>query len=534
MKLIVILTATLAAVLAILLAGGSAVDAGSDERWSPPVPISGYDPRAGGWFPALAADVYGQVHVVWNGRLPGRPPPTNAEGRRRLTDMAGWLLYARWDGRRWSAPTEIAAIGDEGDALRSALAADPSGQLHLLYRGLDLRDPQVSGAENEPIRHAIADAASFDRGLTWSGGRAVSRRLPAYFSDVVVDTRGVLHVLTTESDADGRYAVYYHWSADGGRNWSIPRALDTEHAVSRWRLQLKHGPRNDLHAVWEVVDADEPSSRTPVGFVYARSGDNGATWTTTAFAPGKVDFAFPTRFEGTGWRIQPSVIVDGRGQTVLVWREDGTDLLYSQYSTDGTAWSPPQPIGGVAHGVARPFDRYDMATDSAGRVHLVMVGYPGDSTLMALLHSEWLGRGWSQPDAIVYAGSAPFPEWPRIAVSEGNRLHVVWFGGSLPTVDRVATGIWYSTRLTSAPHIPATPLPIARSASPATPRVVVSPTTELRVKPVQQPETEMATSGSLRGVDDLQPRAWPIAAGVAGACGLLAVTLLVRRLRTSR
>jgi hypothetical protein len=502
--------------------------------WSPPVAISGLDRRAGGWFPAIAADIYGQVHVVWNGRAPQRAPATSVEAGQRVSDAAGWLIYAHSDGQRWSAPSEIAAIGDEGDALRSSLTTDQTGRLHMLYRGLDLRDPKVGGAENEPIRYASVDSLLADRSQSWMPGPTVSRRNPAYFSDIVTDSAGTLHALTTEADGDKQYAVYYHRSEDGGRTWSVPVAIEQVLAVSRWRLQLKVGPNDDLHAVWECVDPDDPSSRVPVGFVYARSTDHGQTWSTTIFSPPKQAYIYPKLFEGTRWRVQPAVGVDGRGQIVVVWREYETNLLYFQRSTDGRTWTDPARVGGVARGVARPFDRYDMATDSAGRLHLVMVAYPDGSPTMALLHSEWLGYGWGQPEVILYAATAPYPEWPRLVVGAGNVLHLAWFGGSADSVDRVPIGIWYSSKLTSAPRLPVAAIPTRTVPQLATTPAVALPTPTVRTAPSTTTGNEVSANPDadhqafVAGAD-LQPALWPIGLGIVGSVGVLILFLIVRR-----
>jgi len=141
-------------------------------RWSPPISLSGNDPKTGGWFPAIVTDRYGQVHVVWNGRAPGRPMAAYGEGITvpRISASAGWLLYNKWDGQRWAGPREIAAIGLEGDALRAGLTIDDESRLHLVYRGIDLREAKSRGAENEPVRYANASVTLADVPSAWSRG----------------------------------------------------------------------------------------------------------------------------------------------------------------------------------------------------------------------------------------------------------------------------------------------------------------------------------------------------------------------------
>jgi hypothetical protein len=103
----------------------------------------------------------------------------------------------------------------------------------------------------------------------------------------------------------------------------------------------------------------------------------------------------------------------------------------------------------VRAGVPRPYDIYDLLTDSAGHVHVAMVGYLEGSSTMALLHSVWDGQSWSRPDVIT--GSPLYPEYPKLALSGGNRLHVSWFVGDKPGVERGPVSAWYSSRMVDAP-----------------------------------------------------------------------------------
>ncbi|MCC7369114.1 MAG: exo-alpha-sialidase [Chloroflexi bacterium] len=534
-RLVLLVTFALCLGVSLLSVDAPAASAADDERWSTPFPVSGPDPRAGGWFPSIAVDPSGRVHIVWNGRAPQRPAATSMEDSQRASDAAGWLIYASLNGQRWTPPNEIAAIGDEGDALRSSLTTDQYGKLHMLYRGLNLREPVVGGAENEPIRYASVNVQDGTKPNAWSAGIAISHHKPAYFSDIVTDSQGSLHALMTEPGDDKQYAPYYRRSDDGGRTWSSPVAIETALAVSRWRLQLKLGQNDDLHAVWEVVDPEDPSSRVPVGFVYARSTDRGATWKTTTFAPAKAGVLYPKQFEGTRWRVQPAVGVDGRGQIVLVWREYETDTVYFQRSNDGQTWSPPARIGGIVRGVARPFDRYDMATDSAGRLHLVAVAYTSASTTtMSLVHLEWLGYSWANPEIITRASIAPFPEWPRVAVGEGNRLHVAWFGGSSASVDRVPTGIWYSSKVTSAPHVAPVALPDRAAPQPDTANPALLVPTPVAPAPTVGQASGQWAGEPLAPAESLQPSPWPVVAGIVGSTSVLALLFVARRFLVRR
>ena len=92
---------------------------------------------SGPWFPDVAADDYGNVHVVWNGPFADNPPadslvktalaPAGARPGAALVRPGrevGALYYTRWDGRAWTEPADVALIW-VGHALRSSIAAQP-------------------------------------------------------------------------------------------------------------------------------------------------------------------------------------------------------------------------------------------------------------------------------------------------------------------------------------------------------------------------------------------------------------------------
>jgi hypothetical protein len=518
---------TVAGLLALALLSARAAQAETGP-WSTPVSLSGRDPRAGGWFPAIAADAQGNVHVVWDGRLPGSIPASEKPDASRPSDAAGWLLYSRWDGQRWSQPNEIAATGWTGDALRSAIAADPAGRLHLLYRGMDLGAGKVDGAAQGHIRHAIAEAGRAEQAAAWSRGLALSQRLPAYFPDVVADSLGRIHAVWTEFDNRSSFGVYYRRSTDGGRSWTPPQPLEAERPVMSWRLQLKVDARDELHLVYEILEAGDVTGRQPYGFVYATSRDGGSSWSKQDFLPAQVDGRYQRTFQGTAWRQQPAVGVDRRGQVILVWREAGTNLIYFQRAGDGQTWSEPELLPRLARGLERQnLDRYDLASDSDGRLHLVGVGYPRGSSTMALFHAEWSGYRWSEPDFIQLASAAPFPEWPRIVVTGGNRLHVVWFGGDVDSVDRRPLGIWYSSSQSSAPSValapPAAPTPAEAPAAVSSPTAAPA-ASAAPLAPATASTTAAAATSAADAPETLERRSseavWLSLLAVAGLLGL--------------
>jgi hypothetical protein len=90
-----------------------------------------------------------------------------------------------------------------------------------------------------------------------------------------------------------------------------------------------------------------------------------------------------------------------------------------------------------------------------------------DKTLR-VYYLTWDGQTWSEP-TLVFDGVG-WPEWPRIVVSQGNRLHAVWFVRNQISTDSALYQVWYSNALSPAPAQPLPPTPTP------TPTVTPSPT----------------------------------------------------------
>lgn len=528
---------TLFGVLHMAVLGAAKADTGP---WSSAVLVSEGTP--GGWWPDVAADDAGNVHVVWNsyfldGLDSGDPnvPEYRAAGRttngfseRPANDVAA-LFYSRWDGTTWTEPNDIALIW-WGHALRASLAADDRGNLHLAYKGFGTIDQSALegtaalGPEDLWYTNSPGDTAGSV--ASWSPTRRISRAKQAYFSDIAIDSRGGLHLIWTES-FEHAWGLYYSRSVDGGKSWSSRVPLEGENFVWWYRAQLEIDPWDGLHVVWEVTD--ESSLGSTRGVVYAESVDGGETWTRETFPadlPG-----YPMYGELEPGLQQPSIGVDGNGNVLLVARDAASNAVKFMRRDSVQGWSEPAAIRGIEAGVARPHDSYDMVTDSAGNVHLALTGYLPGASDMRLLHIEWTGRAWERISVI--SASPPYPEFPRLALSNGNRLHVVWFVGDRPSIDREPVGVWYSTALTAAPEVApvatteSNPPPASTGASESTiakPDVKASASPSHGLRPVP-----MAAAG------DVDNRiAWPGSpplTGLGGAALFIGAVLLARARR---
>lgn len=458
--------------------------------WSTPIsPSKGLESA---WFPYVAVDYAGGVHVIWAG-VHTRNAPIE-----RLRDL---LYYTSQVAEPWSTPNDI-AVAPYGRVIRAALASDNGGKLHMAYR-----DDGRLYYKQAPVDDAWSAAA-------WTSPRIISG-LDSYLPDIAVDSQGTIHVVWTKGVGicTSCFPVFYRRSADDGRTWSYPRQLSLSPAY--WgRLQIMIDSQDTIYVVWD--DVDERGDL--ISSAYVRSWDRGESWSA------------PVQFEPPAGRSTKATMgMDRQGNVVAVWRTDQDDQIYYQLSSDGgISWSAPATIGGL---LARPwrsesgFDKYDMATDSDGNLHLLVVGRTAESEdPPGVYHLEWDGTSWS-PATLLFAEPDLFPEYPSIAIGEGNRLHAVWFTRDRDHVWDSANGlyeVWYSSALSAAPHVTAqsTPLPSPTSTPTQMPLATTSST-------VQEPARE-STSGN--GHDWQSVSMYPLGVAIA-PMALLLLALVIARSR---
>jgi len=287
---------------------------------------------------------------------------------------------------------------------------------------------------------------------------------------------------------------------------------------------MEVGLEDNLYVLWDEVD----DNGDLVFSIYVLSSDGGESWSTP------MHFASPL-----GGSRQATMSVDGWGNVVAVWRTDQDDHIYYQLSSDGgSSWSAPSIIDDILARsrlyYASMYDKYDMAPDGGGNLHLVVVGQTSEAEdpeePPGLYHLEWDGTSWSRP-RLVFAEPDLFPEYPSIAVGEGNSLHTVWFARDRENFWDSPRGlyeIWYSSGRSSAPHVTAQSTPLASPTPTPTPTVVPMSTES---SGVEEPTRE-STSGRVRDWQSVS--VYPLGIAIAPVALLLLGLVIGRSWRVFR
>jgi hypothetical protein len=376
----------------------------------------------------------------------------------------------------WDPINDIEGLKLAGgsEATRPGLLVDTNGFLDLTFRGTSVFFSQ-------------AFSGSALSAQNWRPPIQMSGKQVAYFSTLALDSKGWLHAVYTENVPDSNCPVCYHLfythSPDSGTTWSNPVDISVQ-VLGVVKPQIRVGPGDVLYAVWEAGIGGgygQLSETFPTKVMFAVSTDRGDHWST------------PFQVSGPGVQGKNvSMGLDRNGLLTFVWLDPGADRInYRQLDIHANRWSLVQQIPGIwgewTVSISR-LDSTEMAPDSSGNLHLALIGRTAeDQTSLSVLHLAWDGSKWSEPDVIAtYTGD--MPEWPRIAVANGNQLNLVWFvrdkahvwGGT--DASPAMYTVWYAHGLSAAQAVPAagypTPVVVTRQPSTPTPGLQGSPTLE--------------------------------------------------------
>jgi hypothetical protein len=212
-------------------------------------------------------------------------------------------------------------------------------------------------------------------------------------------------------------------------------------------------------------------------------------------------------------------------------RESADERVYYQVSADGVSWSDPAPIPGILgrmdNTVYSGYDIYDMATDSAGNLHLVgALRLSAFDPAPSIVHIEWDGERWSAPERV--STGPGFPEHPRIVVERGNVLHVVWEVKESGTLGAQRIDVWYATKQLETPVLTPVPTPMPSPMPTLTPPPSPTPAA------TPYPTLANASAGLPDGLDTEGDEVFRLAIALSPAVLVISLVIAVKMGRFGR
>jgi hypothetical protein len=413
-------------------------------QWEPPMTVP-TPLESNSWFPNLAVDSKGTVHIIWCETY--SPDATDF--------LYESIFYTTLNGNQWSQFTDVAAPIRE--IRRNSLTIDNNDILHMSFIDSFANNPYRLGYGSAPAENAFSTN-------NWSPVIHINDRGQSYMNEIVV-FENTIHVLYEDTGSPGGVCgecadIFYRRSMDGGVNWDAPVSL-LPTGIGTARPHLSVDSNGTLYASWDEGWDRHSGRGTPEYSVFTFSMDLGETWAEP------VEIRHPNETVS-----QLTIEGNGEGGIMLVWRTTSPDYpgVYFQWSNDyGDTWTQPATLSSfTARRMINYFDSFDMATDSAGHIHLIAPGYlmtAGErlGDFPGLFHFEWDGQRWYPPTSIYNGGF--IPEYPRIFIERGNQLHTTWFIRHNDYDDTQVHEIMYARGAAAAPALEP-PVPVREITTP--------------------------------------------------------------------
>lgn len=405
----------------------------SNRNWTEPVLLFEEDGTGEIHSPFVISDSYGSVHVFWS-------VIRESQGESDL------IYYTRLDAIGWTTPVDIVAA-TPARAAKATIAQD--GFIYLIWNGLD--------------------------GISYSRAPLQKAEFVNNWSEPVPITNGNIHADLFTSASGNIYLAYPGVGTSGvfeqslditNQSWSSSRMVSQTSLTNTASdyVQIGVGDKGIMHVVW--TEFYYPEGWPPRGIFYSRSIDGGDNWSV------------PELLAGDGFD-QVNIAVTDDNNIHVVWNGMvGLGGRYNRWSSDGgQTWSETVEV--IPAGVGGTEGLPQLVVDASGTLQLLTT-YNG-----CAWYTYFKNRNWVTPVCISgeQARASNYIEEPAMAVSEGNKLHAVFWD------DRKR--LWYTTKVTDAPWIAPEkmenelPQPAQSAAPTSTPVImpIISPTI---APPVQQ------------------------------------------------
>ena len=295
-------------------------------------------PAGDDWEPALAADRYGHVYVLY------KHYDVTGQASCSSCDLHVLLQVSGDRGQTWSAPRPIDPESVVGGQYDSQIAVDP----------VDGKTVWASFLQNG--KSSIAVMKSTDFGQSWTGPTIVENLQRSTDKDILT-VRGS----TVAVAYNAAQKIYASISHDGGQTWAT-RLINNGGTQQGWSLGGGGGidSQGNIYFSWDGY-TQNGQAKGPVNLFVTESRDGGQTWSLTTM--GVSGAPYPCSNCGFAFLGAAATMTIGSDDTVYVlWNAtvDQTDfaperIYFAKSTNHGASYSSRQDVSLAAQGVEHSF-----------------------------------------------------------------------------------------------------------------------------------------------------------------------------------
>ncbi len=392
--------------------------------------------------PRVATDEQGLWVAVWH--------TNDTLGGTINTD--GDVLFAGSsdNGVSWTAPAPLNgnAGSDSGSDDDPDIATDGHGTWIVVWSS----NENLGGVTGPDFE--IFFARSTNNGQTWTppaplNTDAATDTRPDFTPRLATDAQG--HWVVVWNDSSGP-DVHVARSDDNGAIWS-PSATLNAIGVHSQHPSVATDRQGRWVAIWVSSDPNGGALGMDTDILFARSADNGATWTDPA--PLNTNAATDTAGD-----FNPNIAMDAQGNAVVVWQsteEHGVMrdffILAASSSDGGATWTDPVLLNNnAAADFSEQVDTDSIATDGRGNWVAAWDGYDNADGAVGTEFDVWVayssdnGATWTEPAPLnTNAHTDTGDDYsPQVAADGRGNWVAAWYsndslGGTVATDDDILT-----------------------------------------------------------------------------------------------
>ncbi len=265
--------------------------------------------KGNSWFPSLAIDILGNVHIAWDDL-------TNYDGAGGDAD----IFYTRWNittSTWWTRP-EVVSTESTLLSTRPSLNIDPLGNVHIAWN--DQTDYDGAGIDQDIFYKRWDSSIS-----SWTTTEVISTESTdsSWYPSLVVDSLGNVHIAwhdetVYENCGTDRDIFYKQWNSSIS-SWTTTEVISTVSMSDSLAPRLAIDPVGNVHIAWwdftNILGAG-----IDIDIFYKHWDTCASLWTATEVIS----------TESTAISYSPAIAIGYAGDIHIVWYD------YTDYSSCGT------------------------------------------------------------------------------------------------------------------------------------------------------------------------------------------------------